>query len=109
MALDGVEIIAIPSAFTAVTGRAHWEILLRARAIENLSYVVASAQGGFHVNGRETYGHSMIIDPWGQVLDCLPSGSGFVIADMDPQQLENTRRNFPVLQHRKLPCDLPSK
>lgn len=108
MASEGVDIIAIPSAFTAITGKAHWEVLLRARAIENLAYVIASAQGGYHVNSRETFGHSMIIDPWGRVQDCLPSGSGFVIAKMDKQQLENTRRNFPVLQHRKLPCDLPS-
>ena len=108
MATESVEIIAIPSAFTAITGKAHWEVLLRARAIENLSYVIASAQGGYHVNSRETFGHSMIIDPWGRVLDCLPSGSGYVMAKMDKQQLETTRRNFPVLQHRKLPCDLPS-
>ncbi|MFO7604217.1 MAG: carbon-nitrogen hydrolase family protein [Gammaproteobacteria bacterium] len=108
MATEGVDIIAIPSAFTAITGKAHWEVLLRARAIENLAYVVASAQGGYHVNGRETFGHSMIIDPWGRVLDCLPSGSGVVVARLDQKQLEITRRNFPVLQHRKLPCDLPS-
>jgi len=108
MATEGVEIIAIPSAFTAITGKAHWEVLLRARAIENLAYVVASAQGGYHVNGRETFGHSMMIDPWGRVLDCLPSGSGYVMAKIDMQQLNTTRRNFPVLEHRKLPCDLPS-
>lgn len=108
MTTEGVDVIAIPSAFTALTGRAHWEVLLRARAIENLAYVVASAQGGYHVNGRETFGHSMVIDPWGRVLDCLPSGSGYVIAKMDRQQLDTTRRNFPVLEHRKLPCDVPS-
>ena len=108
MATEGVDIIAIPSAFTAITGKAHWEVLLRARAIENLAYVVASAQGGYHVNGRETYGHSMIIDPWGRVLDCLPNGSGYVMANIDMQQLNTTRRNFPALEHRKLPCDLPS-
>lgn len=108
MATEGVDIIAIPSAFTAITGKAHWEVLLRARAIENLAYVVASAQGGYHVNGRETFGHSMIIDPWGRVIDCLPSGSGFVLANLDSQQLNTTRRNFPVLDHRKLPCDLPN-
>ncbi|MDH5178806.1 MAG: carbon-nitrogen hydrolase family protein [Gammaproteobacteria bacterium] len=103
----GVEIIAIPSAFTAITGKAHWETLLRARAIENLSYVVASAQGGFHVNGRETYGHSMIVDPWGAILDELPRGSGFVIADIDLQKVKDTRRSFPVLEHRKMPCSIP--
>lgn len=108
MTTEGVDVIAIPSAFTALTGRAHWEVLLRARAIENLAYVVASAQGGYHVNGRETFGHSMVIDPWGRVLDYLPSGSGYVIAKMDRQQLDTTRRNFPVLEHRKLPCDVPS-
>lgn len=108
MATEGVDIIAIPSAFTAITGKAHWEVLLRARAIENLAYVIAAAQGGYHVNGRETFGHSMIIDPWGHVLDCLPSGSGFVLAKLEKQQLETTRRSFPALQHRKLPCELPS-
>lgn len=108
MATEGVDIIAIPSAFTAITGKAHWEVLLRARAIENMAYVIASAQGGYHVNGRETFGHSMVIDPWGRILDCLPSGSGYVIAKMDKQQLSNTRRNFPVLKHRKIPCDLPA-
>lgn len=105
---DGVEIIAIPSAFTAITGAAHWESLVRARAIENLSYVIASAQGGYHVNGRETHGDSMIVDPWGRVLDRLPRGSGFVIADADLEQVKNTRRSFPVLEHRRMPCDLPS-
>lgn len=100
----GIDIIAIPSAFTAITGRAHWETLLRARAIENLSYVIAAAQGGFHVNGRETHGDSMIIDPWGTVLDRLPRGSGVVVADIDLQRVQSTRRSFPALQHRKLSC-----
>ena len=108
MADDGVELIALPSSFTAITGRAHWETLVRARAIENLCYMVASAQGGYHVNGRETYGHSMIVDPWGMVLDKLPSGSGFVIAEVDVTRIHNTRRNFPVLEHRKIPCKLVS-
>ncbi len=106
MADEGVEVIAIPSAFTAMTGKAHWEVLVRARAIENLSYVIAAAQGGYHVNGRETYGHSMIVDPWGQVLDHLSNGSGYVIAELDPVRLHNTRRNFPCLNHRKIPCKI---
>lgn len=100
----GVEIIALPSAFTAITGKAHWEVLVRARAIENLCYVVAAAQGGYHVNGRETYGDSMIVDPWGAVMDRLPSGSGFVIAETDQAHQESVRRNFPVLEHRKIKC-----
>lgn len=101
---QGVELIVMPAAFTAMTGKAHWEVLVRARAIENLCYVVAAAQGGYHVNGRETYGNSIIVDPWGVVLDRLPNGSGFVIADVDLAYLRNTRRNFPVLEHRKLHC-----
>ena len=101
---QGVEIIALPSAFTAMTGRAHWETLVRARAVENLSYVIAAAQGGYHVNGRETYGDSMIVDPWGTVLDRLRHGSGFVIAELDMAFLKSTRRNFPALEHRKMQC-----
>lgn len=101
---QGVEFVALPSAFTALTGKAHWEILVRARAVENLCYMVAAAQGGYHVSGRETYGDSMIVEPWGGVLDRLPSGSGFVIADMDMEYLRSTRRNFPVLEHRRLQC-----
>ena len=104
MQAQGVDIIAIPSAFTAITGKAHWETLVRARAIENLSYVIAAAQGGYHVNGRETHGDSMIVDPWGRVLDRLPSGSGFVLAELDMGNLESTRRNFPVLEHRRMKC-----
>lgn len=101
---QGMEILALPSAFTAITGSAHWETLLRARAIENLCYVIAAAQGGYHVGGRETYGHSMVVNPWGVVLDRLPSGSGFVVADLDMGYLRTTRRNFPVLAHRKMQC-----
>jgi nitrilase len=98
---DDMEIIAIPSAFTAITGSAHWESLLRARAIENLCYVIAAAQGGYHVNGRETHGDSIIIDPWGRVLDRLPRGSGIVLADIDRGKVANTRRNFPAVEHRR--------
>jgi predicted amidohydrolase len=103
---EGVEIIALPSAFTAITGAAHWESLLRARAIENLSYLIASAQGGYHVNGRETYGDSMVVDPWGNILDRLSRGSGFVMAEIDRDKVVNTRKNFPVLEHRKIPCTI---
>ncbi|MHB8473560.1 MAG: carbon-nitrogen hydrolase family protein [Gammaproteobacteria bacterium] len=101
---DGMEVLAVPSAFTAITGRAHWETLLRARAIENLCYVVAGAQGGYHLNGRETHGDSMIIDPWGVILDRLPRGSGFVIAEVDKRRLSSTRSNFPAINHRRLHC-----
>lgn len=103
---DGVEIIALPAAFTAITGKAHWESLIRARAIENLCYVVASAQGGFHVNGRETHGDSMIVDPWGNILDRLPRGSGVVVAEYDRDKVANTRKAFPALAHRKIACKL---
>jgi nitrilase len=102
----GVDILAVASSFTATTGKAHWEILNRARAIENLCYVISSAQGGYHVNGRETYGHSMIIDPWGGIIDSLPRGSGFAISDIDSGQLKKVRKNFPVLEHVRLPCTL---
>lgn len=109
LVLFGAEIIVIPAAFTASTGKAHWEVLLRARAIENLCYVIASAQGGYHVNGRETYGDSMIVDPWGTVLDCLPQGSGYVAADIDIDNINIIRKNFPVLKNRKISCTLPKE
>lgn len=99
---QGAEIIAVPSAFTALTGRAHWEVLVRARAIENLSYVVAAAQGGFHINGRETHGDSMIVDCWGNVLDRLPRGSGVVVADFDRKYLTSVRKHFPAIKHRRI-------
>ncbi len=99
---QGMQLFVLPSAFTAITGRAHWEVLIRARAIENLCYVIAAAQGGFHVNGRETHGDSMIVDPWGTVLDRLPRGSGVVAADIDLARVANTRRNFPAISHRRL-------
>ncbi|WP_455198816.1 carbon-nitrogen hydrolase family protein [Kaarinaea lacus] len=102
MADQGVQIIALPSAFTAMTGKAHWEVLLRARAIENMCYMVASAQGGYHVSGRETYGDSMIVNPWGVVIDRLAHGSGFVIANVDLDYMETIKRNFPVLEHRRM-------
>jgi deaminated glutathione amidase len=98
----GAQIIAIPSAFTAPTGRAHWETLLRARAIENLCYVIAPAQSGFHPNGRETYGDSMIVDHWGAVLQRLPRGQGCVVADVDLNRQADARTSFPALTHRVL-------
>ena len=98
----GAEIIAIPSAFTATTGKSHWEVLVRARAIENLCYVIAADQGGYHLSGRSTYGDSMIVDPWGNVLNRLSQGAGVVIADIDIERMKNTRRTFPCLQHRAL-------
>lgn len=104
MVAQGMEILVIPSAFTAKTGAAHWEVLLRARAIENLCYVIAPNQGGFHLNGRKTYGHSMIIDPWGLVLDCYKMGAGFVTADVDLEKLSKVRSAFPVLSHRRYSC-----
>ena len=99
LAAQGVEVLMVPSAFTAVTGRAHWETLLRARAIENLCYLVAPAQHGHHANGRETYGDSLIIDPWGTVLARLPTGHGVVIHEIDLDKATEVRRDFPALEH----------
>ncbi|MEQ1738332.1 MAG: carbon-nitrogen hydrolase family protein [Methyloglobulus sp.] len=101
MVAQGMEILVIPSAFTDKTGSAHWEVLLRARAIENLCYVIAPNQGGFHLNGRKTYGHSMIVDPWGVVQDCYKTGAGFVTADIDLDKIGKVRSAFPVLNHRR--------
>ncbi len=101
-AMKEIDIILVPSAFTETTGRAHWEPLIRARAIENLAYVVAPAQGGYHVNGRETHGDTMIVDPWGVVLDRLPRGSGVVGAGINLQHLQRLRRSLPALSHRTL-------
>ena len=101
-AMGEVNIIVIPAAFTETTGKAHWETLVRARAIENLSYVIAAAQGGYHLSGRETHGNSMIIDPWGVILDRLPRGSGVVIATMNPQYQASLRKSLPALKHRTI-------
>ena len=98
---QGAEVFVLPSAFTVPTGAAHWEVLLRARAIENQCVVLAAAQGGTHPNGRRTWGHSMVIDPWGEVLDVLPEGEGFVIADCDTQRIQDVRQQLPALQHRR--------
>ena len=104
MADTGMDILAVPSAFTARTGAAHWDLLVRSRSVENLCYTVASNQGGFHVNGRETYGHSMIVDPWGKVMSCLPHGAGVVCAEIDLERLQKVRASFPALEHRRLRC-----
>lgn len=99
---EGAQIFAVPSAFTAYTGRAHWETLMRARAIENLAYVVAAAQTGRHANGRETYGDSMIVDPWGEVLARRAGEPGVVVADCDLQKLRLVREQLPSIEHRRL-------
>lgn len=101
-ALGPVDILVLPAAFTATTGEAHWEVLLRARAIENQCYVIASAQGGRHETGRKTWGHSMIVDPWGEVLSVLPTGEGWVCADFNRQRLETVRHRLPALKHRRI-------
>lgn len=101
-AMKNVDIIVLPSAFTETTGKMHWEVLVRARAVENLAYVIASAQGGYHVNGRETHGNTMVVDPWGRVLDRLPRGSGVVIAEVNPAYKASLRASLPALSHRTL-------
>ncbi len=95
-----VDLILVPSSFTATTGRAHWEMLLCARAVENQAYVLAPAQGGHHKNGRDTWGHSMIIDPWGKVLAVLDAGPGVVAAEIDLAEIARVRRMLPALTHR---------
>jgi predicted amidohydrolase len=101
-AMGEVDIIVVPSAFTETTGKAHWESLIRARAIENLSYVLAPAQGGYHLSGRETHGNSMIVDPWGVVLDRLPRGSGIVVATVNSGYQNSLRNSLPALKHRTI-------
>ena len=101
-AYNPCDLLAVPAAFTYTTGQAHWELLLRARAVENQCYVVAPAQGGKHENGRRTWGHSMVVDPWGEVLAVLPEGEGVVVADADPARLAQVRQQLPALAHRKL-------
>lgn len=98
----GAVTMVVPSAFTATTGRAHWEVLVRARAIENLAYVIAPNQGGFHENGRETHGDSMIVSPWGEVLARRARGPGVVEAIVDPDRLRQVRRQLPSIDHRRL-------
>ncbi|MGB9992394.1 carbon-nitrogen hydrolase family protein [Massilia sp. SM-13] len=101
-AMGPVSLIVVPAAFTYTTGRAHWEILLRARAIENQCYVLAAAQGGEHVNGRRTWGHSMLIDPWGEVKSVLAEGEGIVHGEVDPSFIESVRESLPALKHRTM-------
>jgi len=101
-AMGECTLIVVPAAFTYTTGRAHWEILLRARAIENQCYVLAAAQGGKHVNGRRTWGHSMLIDPWGEICAQQEEGEGVVVGEIDAAQLASVRASLPALKHRKL-------
>jgi len=95
------DLLCVPAAFTHTTGQAHWELLLRARAVENQCYVLASAQGGLHENGRRTWGHSMVIDPWGDVLQVLPEGEGMVMAELNRQRIDSVRQQLPALRHRR--------
>ena len=97
-----VEVISVPSAFTKETGETHWMTLLQSRAIENLAYVVAPNQWGEHFGARKTFGHSVIIDPWGKVMDIKAGGEGFVLAEIDIEGLKSIRNKFPALEHRKL-------
>jgi predicted amidohydrolase len=97
------DLLSVPSAFTHTTGLAHWELLLRARAIENQCYVIAAAQGGLHENGRRTFGHSMVVDPWGEVVGVLPQGEGVVLADVDSARIASVRMQLPVLERRRAP------
>jgi nitrilase len=100
--MGAVTLIVVPSAFTATTGEAHWETLLRARAVENLAYVLAPAQGGVHASGRRTHGDSMVIDPWGKILARVPTGPGIGLAELDPARIAAVRAALPALEHRTL-------
>jgi len=102
LAVRGARVITIPAAFTKFTGQAHWDTLVRARAIENLAYVLAPAQGGRHKNGRSTYGHTMLIDPWGAVVTERADGEGVVFGEIDPQLIADSRASLPALEHRVL-------
>ena len=101
LALRGARIIGVPSAFTLATGRDHWEVLLRARAIENQCYVAAAAQGGRHENGRRTFGHSVIVDPWGEIVAMLPEGEGIVAGEVRHERIAEVRTQLPALEHRR--------
>ncbi len=98
----GADLLLVPSAFTFTTGQAHWEILLRARAVENLAFVLAAAQGGVHENGRQTWGHSMAVDPWGRVLASQAQGEGLVLSEFNAELLTECRQQLPALEHRVL-------
>lgn len=100
--MGAVDVILVPSAFTATTGKAHWETLIRARAVENLAYVLAPAQGGRHASGRETHGDTMIVDPWGEIVDRVITGPGIAIAVVDPARIAAVRASLPALEHRTL-------
>jgi len=100
--LGDFDAMFVPSAFTVPTGAAHWETLLRARAIENQAYVIAPAQGGVHASGRRTYGHSMIVDPWGQVLAVRPEGEGVLLAEIDTERVQEVRASLPAVANRRL-------
>ncbi|WP_218563862.1 carbon-nitrogen hydrolase family protein [Marinospirillum perlucidum] len=101
-ALDEVDLLVIPAAFTVPTGQAHWELLLRARAVENQCYVLAPAQVGQHADGRKTWGHTLLIDPWGEVVSCLPQGEGSVLGELNSQRLQEIRTQLPALSNRRL-------
>jgi predicted amidohydrolase len=101
-AMGPLDLLVLPAAFTETTGRAHWEMLLRARAVENQCYVLAAAQGGLHPTGRMTHGNSMLIDPWGEVLARMDKGEGVVVTEFDPQRIADTRASLPALKHRIL-------
>lgn len=101
-AMGDLDLILMPAAFTYPTGKAHWELLLRARAIDNQCFVLAAAQGGIHQSGRQTWGHSMIVDPWANVIDCLPEGEGVVIANVDFTKVDEYRKTLPVVRDRDL-------
>ena len=101
-AYAGADLLAVPAAFTYTTGEKHWSLLLRARAVENQCYVIAPAQGGRHPNGRRTWGHSMVVDPWGEVLAELPEGEGVVVAEIDAARIAQVREQLPALGHRRL-------
>jgi predicted amidohydrolase len=102
----GADIITVPSAFTAVTGKVHWQALLQARAIENQVYIIAAGQQGVHENGRETWGHSMIISPWGEILACLEEGGGCISADFSQEALQKVRKAIPVSEHNQFESTL---
>ncbi len=101
-AMGHCALMVVSAAFTYTTGAAHWEVLLRARAIENQCYILAADQGGTHANGRKTWGHSMLINPWGEILAVLPENAGIIVGDIDLQELHGIRQSLPALQHRKL-------
>jgi nitrilase len=109
-AMGTVDLIVLPAAFVHTTGQAHWEVLLRARAIENQCYLLAPAQGGRHPHGRKTWGHSMVIDPWGEVLACRgEEGEGVVVAEVDAARLAEVRQSLPALRHRRLDMGEPRR